>query len=288
MRIGQSMVLRTLAVVCCAVVLGAFGCGQDNPVGPTDPITPPDPTTNRNPTDDHGNMPATATFIGANSSTDGTLEQGPTTSTISRFVVAARTTLTAESTGNTDTFGRLEASDGSVLASNNDGAGSGVNFRIREEVSAGTYYIQVIGYLNDDVGPYTLVVSSAADAPSDDHGNMPATATSIGANSSTDGTLEQGGDVDYFRFVVSARTTLTVESTGNTDTFGQLEASDGSVLASNDDGGRGGVNFRIREEVSARYVLHPGPRLLSHCRPVYARGVERQDTAPAHHHLLLN
>ena len=50
MRIGQSMVLRTLAVVCCAVVLGAFGCGQDNPTGPTPPITPPNPTTNRNPT----------------------------------------------------------------------------------------------------------------------------------------------------------------------------------------------------------------------------------------------
>ena len=109
--------------------------------------------------DDHGNMPATATFIGANSSTDGTLEQGGDVDYF-RFVVSARTTLTVESTGNTDTVGRLEASDGSVLASNDDG-GSGSNFRIREEVSAGTYYIQVRGYSPDDAGPYTLVVSSA-------------------------------------------------------------------------------------------------------------------------------
>ena len=432
MRIGQSMVLRTLAVVCCCVVvLGAFGCGKDNPVGPTDPITPPDPTTNRNPTasgsipdqrltvqgsavsvnvaqyftdpdgdtltysatssnagvatgsvagstvtltpvgvgtatitvtardpggltatqsiavtvasgpssDDHGNMPATATFIGANSSTAGTLEQGGDVDYF-RFVVSARTTLTVESTGNTDTVGQLEASDGSVLASNDDGAGSGVNFRIREEVSAGTYYIQVSGFLND-VGPYTLVVSSAGGTPSeipdlvvespavssgavapdesftlsatvrnqgagaagsttlryyrssntristsdteigtdgvpalagnrtsslstslrapnsagtyyygacvdavggesdtgnncsigvrvvvssssDDHGDTRATATPIGSNSSTPGTLDRG-DIDYFRLVLSARTTLTAESTGNTDTVGRLD-----------------------------------------------------------------
>ena len=254
MRIGQSMVLRTLAVVYCAVVLGAFGCGEDNPnpTGPTGPTGPNPTTTNRNPTasgsipdqrltvqgsavsvnvaqyftdpdgdtltysatssnagvatgsvagstvtltpvgvgtatitvtardpggltatqsiavtvasgpssDDHGNMPATATFIGANSSTAGTLEQGSDVDYF-RLVLSARTTLTAESTGNTDTVGQLEASDGSVIASNDDGAGSGVNFRIREEVSAGTYYIQVRGYSPDDAGPYTLVVSSA-------------------------------------------------------------------------------------------------------------------------------
>ena len=316
--------------------------------------------------DDHGNMPATATFIGANSSTAGTLEQGSDVDYF-RLVLSARTTLTAESTGNTDTVGQLEASDGSVIASNDDGAGSGVNFRIREEVPAGTYYIQVSGFLND-AGPYTLVVSSAgtpseipdlvvespavssgAVAPdesftlsatvrnqgagaagsttlryyqsrdstittgdtgvgtdavpaltgnrtssesislrapnsagtyyygacvdavggesdtgnncsigvrvvvsssSDDHGDTRATATPIGSNSSTPGTLDHRGDLDYFRLVLSARTTLTAESTGNTDTFGQLEASNGSVLASNDDGGSGS-NFSIREEVSA-------------------------------------
>ena len=310
-------------------------------------------------------MPATATFIGANSSTDGTLEQGGDLDYF-RLVLSARTTLTAESIGNTDTVGQLEASDGSVLASNDD-AGS-ENFSIREEVSAGTYYIQVRGYSPDVAGPYTLVVSSAgtpseipdlvvespavssgAVAPdesftlsatvrnqgagaagsttlryyqsrdstittgdtgvgtdavpaltgnrtsslstslrapnsagtyyygacvdavggesdtgnncsigvrvvvsssSDDHGDTRATATPIGSNSSTPGTLDRG-DFDYFRLVLSARTTLTAESTGNTDTFGRLMASDGSVLASNDDGAGSGVNFRIREEVSA-------------------------------------
>ena len=108
--------------------------------------------------DDHGDTRATATPIGSNSSTPGTLDRGDFD--YFRLVLSARTTLTAESTGNTDTFGRLMASDGSVLASNDDGAGSGVNFRIREEVSAGTYYIQVSGFLNA-AGPYTLVVSSA-------------------------------------------------------------------------------------------------------------------------------
>ena len=109
--------------------------------------------------DDHGDTRATATPIGSNSSTPGTLNRGDLD--YFRLVLSARTTLTAESTGNTDTVGQLEASDGSVIASNDDGAGSGVNFRIREEVSAGTYYIQVRGYSPDDAGPYTLVVSSA-------------------------------------------------------------------------------------------------------------------------------
>ena len=113
------------------------------------------------PSDDHGNMPATATFIGANSSTAGTLEQRGDVDYF-RFVVSVITTLTVESTGNTtDTVGQIEAPNGSVLARNDDG-GSGVDFRIREEVSAGTYYIQVSGFLNDTAGPYTLVVSSAA------------------------------------------------------------------------------------------------------------------------------
>ena len=85
---------------------------------------------------------------------------------------------------------------------------------------------------------------------SDDHSNTRSGATSLSWASSLTGQIELGGDVDYFRVQVGESGTLTVYTTGDLDTKGELQNSAGSKLASNDDGGSGN-NFRIERAVSA-------------------------------------
>ena len=84
----------------------------------------------------------------------------------------------------------------------------------------------------------------------DPHGDARDAATPVGSQSTTQGSLETQGDVDYFRFTVSLPGRLTAETTGNTDTFGQLESADGLIIASADDGGSG-ANFRIEHQLRA-------------------------------------
>ena len=87
----------------------------------------------------------------------------------------------------------------------------------------------------------------------DDHGDTFDTATSVSVPSTTAGELEEGkedGDRDYFRVVVAAAGTLTVETTGRADTYGTLFDGSRTQLATNDDGGSG-TNFRIERQVQA-------------------------------------
>ena len=87
----------------------------------------------------------------------------------------------------------------------------------------------------------------------DDHGDTFDTATSVSIPSTTQGELEEGkedGDRDYFRVVVAAAGTLTVETTGRVDTFGTLFDGSRTQLATNDDGGSG-TNFKIERQVQA-------------------------------------
>ena len=56
------------------------------------------------------------------------------------------------------------------------------------------------------------------------------------------------GDIDYFKTVVADERTLTVFSTGLTDTVAVMEDAAGRMLDADDDGGDG-RNFLIRERV---------------------------------------
>ena len=85
--------------------------------------------------------------------------------------------------------------------------------------------------------------------PRDDHPNTPDRATSVTPGSSTRGHLERQGDNDYFRVRLSRPGSLTVYTTGNTDTYGILWHNS-QRLESDDDGGAG-YNFRIERLVSA-------------------------------------
>ena len=78
----------------------------------------------------------------------------------------------------------------------------------------------------------------------DDHGDTRATATVVGANSTTAGRLEADGDKDYFRFELPQPGRLTVQTTGDTDTYGRLFLEGVPDPATDDDSGTNG-NFRL-------------------------------------------
>ena len=103
--------------------------------------------------DDHGDDRASATVVEAGSDTEGVLESGDVD--YFRIVVDATGTLEIYSSGRIDTVGRLEDADGAVLGTNDDG-GAGLNFRISEDVSTGTYFVRVAGYSSRVTGDYTL------------------------------------------------------------------------------------------------------------------------------------
>ena len=78
--------------------------------------------------------------------------------------------------------------------------------------------------------------------PADDHGNNAATATTVGASSSTAGAIEAGGDVDWFKFeAVAGKTYLVTVGLGTLrDSVLYLYDTNGAKqLAFNDDYGSG-------------------------------------------------
>ena len=192
--------------------------------------------------DDHGNTAEEATRVGLDSTTAGVIEQGSDVDYF-RITVTQAGTLTVETTGTTDTHGALLSATGTTLAENDD-AGAGDNFRIVHQVTAGTYYVAVRGYDANETGSYTLQTGFTLRPAADDHGDTLGRATGVGLNSTTAGSIEHADDVDYFRITVTQAGTLTVETTGTTDTYGYLQNAAGTTLAENDDGGVGG-NFQI-------------------------------------------
>ncbi len=95
----------------------------------------------------------------------------------------------------------------------------------------------------------TVSFSFTATTTADDHGNSTATATVVAAISSTAGRIEVAGDNDYFRINLTSGGTLTVATSGSTDTYGYLLDSGGNQLQADDDSAA--PNFSISRSVSA-------------------------------------
>ena len=200
---------------------------------PSDPALPPGIG------QDPDNTLEGATPVDLGSSTDGSLSGGDTD--YFRVEMSSAGTLTAYTTGSTDTYGFILDSSGSVLDDDDDG-GEGWNFRVSASVSAGTYYILVEGW---DTGDYTLNVQVQVQEADDTLEG----ATEVSLGSSTDGSLSEE-DTDYFRVTMTGSGILTVSTTGSVDTEGAILDSSGTVLARDSDSGEG-WNFRVSVPVSA-------------------------------------
>lgn len=86
--------------------------------------------------------------------------------------------------------------------------------------------------------------------PTDDHGNTPATATAVDADSTTAGVIDYAGDEDYFQVVLNSAASLTAYTTGTTDTYGYLLDASGNTLALDDDSGVD-YNFSLSQSLAA-------------------------------------
>ena len=105
---------------------------------------------------DHGDTRITATTVELNHSIPGNLETEGDIDYF-RFYINSTGTITAFTTGDTDTLGTLQNNSGNVITTNDD-SGSGDNFLITRVINPGTYYIAVSNLSYEETGNYTFYV----------------------------------------------------------------------------------------------------------------------------------
>jgi len=191
--------------------------------------------------DNHGDTMEDATTISLDSVTLGGLEEVEDIDYF-KIVVPSAGKLTITATGDTNTYGTLYDSSGKRLADRDNG-GTNYNFEIITLLDAGTYYVKVDGGSLERMGSYSLV-SSFEEGVYDNHGDNIADATTINLNSTTSGDIEKTEDKDYFKIVLPSDGRLTVNTTGDTTTYGTLYDSSGNSLISRYNGGTN-YNFKI-------------------------------------------
>ena len=162
-------------------------------------------------------------------------------------------------TGNTDVIGIL-IDDNLEIVNNDladDDAGNGLNFRIEEDVSAGTYYIAVQGFgtgLYDIHSEFTAAGGGGTPVaggtlprspdPDDVNGWWTGAASLDPNGLAEDWQISPAGDVDYLKIDVPSAGLLELWTTGNVDTYGTLIDSNLGIVAENDDGPTD-LNFSI-------------------------------------------
>ena len=150
--------------------------------------------------------------------------------------------------GDLDTVGELlDNGDMSIEISDRGGVlPNPDNFFLWQRLQSGTYYVKVTGYGPTDE-PYVLRIREFTDTTSRSN------AVTLNLNGSASGTIDPEDDDDYFKLELSETTEVAIRASGFPDTVGGLQRSNGTVIASNDDGylPGGRRNFLIRESLNA-------------------------------------
>ena len=199
--------------------------------------------------DDHGDSRTAATDVDVDTDVAGTIGAEDDVD-VFRIEVESSGELTVYTTGSLDTEGRLSNATNSITRRDDD-SGTGLNFRIETDVTAGTYYVEVSSN-GSATGQYRLHVEFEGEVGTDDddHGDTTGDATVVSAGTSVSGRLETAGDTDVFRVEIASTGEIAAYTTGSTDTTGRLYSRDRTTDVSDDDGGRG-TNFRIETDVAA-------------------------------------
>ena len=197
--------------------------------------------------EDHGNTRADATSITTDARIWGAFD--PTNDEdYFRFSVSGTADFWIYTLGDLDTVGELLDSSGNPIASDDYGAvlPNPDNFFLWRKLQSGTYYIKVTGFGSIDE-PYVLRIRQFTDTTSRSN------AATLSINSFASGTIDPEEDSDYFKLVLSETTEVVIRASGFPDTVGELQRSNGTVIASNDDGYLAGSrrNFLIRESLRA-------------------------------------
>ena len=196
---------------------------------------------------DHGDTRAAATSVTAGARVWGAID--PTDEEdYFRFSVSSTADYWINTLGDLDTVGELLDSNGMSIESVDYGAvlPNPDNFFLWQRLQSGTYYIKVTGYGSTDE-PYVLRVREFTDTTSRSN------AATLNINGSASGTIDPEDDNDYFKLELSETTEVAIRASGFPDTVGELQRSNGTVIASNDDGylPGGRRNFLIRESLAA-------------------------------------
>ena len=203
-------------------------------------------TTNGTPAD-HGDERVDATSVSAGARVWGVIDPAADEDYFS-FSVSKTADYWIYTLGNLDTVGELLDSNGMSVESDDYGAvlPNPDNFFLWQRLQSGTYYIKVTGFGPTDE-PYILRIREFTDTTSRSN------AATLNLDSSASGTIDPEEDEDYFKLELSAATEVAIRASGFPDTVGELQRSNGTVIASNDDGylPGGRRNFLIRESLQA-------------------------------------
>ena len=196
---------------------------------------------------DHGNTLAEATSVTAGASVWGAIDPADDEDYFS-FSVSRTADYWIYTLGDLDTVGELLDSNSMPVESDDYGAvlPNPDNFFLWRKLQSGTYYIKVTGFGPTDE-PYILRVREFTDTTSRSN------AATLNLNVFAGGTIDPEDDDDYFKLELSAATEVAIRASGFPDTVGELQRSNGTVIASNDDGYLPGNrrNFLIRENLAA-------------------------------------
>ena len=182
-------------------------------------------------TDHSGSATTAATDLSLGSSVAGHLTPA-TDEDVFEITLAANGEVWIYTSGPLDTFGELLNSGGTVVAEANGGTllNSRRSFELREELTAGTYYVRVSSYEDRAAGSYRIHAQTVTDP-----GSTAATAATVTLDSATPGRIGSSSDVDYFKLVLDATTDVWVMAFGEPGTEGELLDSGESRLTSADD-----------------------------------------------------
>ena len=196
---------------------------------------------------DHGDTRAAATSVTAGARVWGAIDPVDDEDYFS-FSVSRTADYWIYALGDLDTVGELLDSGGMPIESDDYG---GVlpnpdNFFLWQRLQSGTYYLKVTGYGSTDE-PYVLRIREFRDTTSRSN------AATLNLNGFASGTIDPEDDDDYFKLELSETTEVAIRASGFPDTVGELQRSNGTVIASNDDGflSGGWTNFLIRESLNA-------------------------------------
>ena len=196
---------------------------------------------------DHGNDLATAKSVTAGTRVWGVIDPAGDEDYFS-FSVSRTSDYWIYALGDLDTVGELLDSGGMSIDINDRGGAlpNPDNFFLWRKLQSGTYFIKVTGYGPTDE-PYILRVREFTDTTSRSN------AATLNLNGSASGTIDPEDDDDYFKLELSETTEVAIRASGFPDTVGELQRSNGTVIASNDDGYLPGNrrNFVIRENLVA-------------------------------------
>ena len=196
---------------------------------------------------DHGDTRAAATSVTAGARVWGAIDPADDEDYFS-FSVSRTADYWIYTLGDLDTVGELRDGDGMFIESDDYGAvlPNPDNFFLWQRLQSGTYYIKVTGYGSTDE-PYVLRIREFRDTTSRSN------AATLNINGSASATIDPEDDEDYFKLELSETTEVAIRASGYPDTVGELQRSNGTVIASNDDGflSGGWTNFLIRESLNA-------------------------------------